>query len=78
MQDVRDQQLMDDYMHPRRPNSPQRSQRGQNQGFVVSDAPWHNTPDMSSQTDFPDLGAAAAPPAPTSASKVNWGPLHKR
>jgi len=73
MQDVRDQELMDEYMRPQRNQSPPRQRGGNNPGFVVTGAPWHNTPDMSSQTDFPDLGAAA-----TTAPKVSWGPMHKR
>lgn len=72
MQDVRDQELMDEYMRPRRAASPGgrgAGSRGQ-QGFVVTGAPW----DVSSQQDFPDLGATAGGPQ----AKVSWGPAAKR
>jgi predicted PilT family ATPase len=70
MQDVRDQELMNEFIRPARNSSPQRGQnRGGGAGFIVTNAPW----DMSSQSDFPDLGGGAANGGP----KVSWGPAKR-
>lgn len=80
MQDVQDQEMLKDYQMP----STGRQSMGHNQhheaspGFVVTGAPWNATPDVSSTTDFPDLGAAAASGGPGPARSVVWGPSLKR
>ena len=41
--------------------------------FVVRGAPWDAAPDMSSASDFPELGAANSKSNP-----IRWGPPVKR
>lgn len=72
IQDVRDQELVEEFTHaPSRQQQQDNRPPGNQKGFVVVGAPW----DMSSQADFPELGMSGS----TGASKnIPWGPSFRR
>ena len=69
LQDVLDRELISQYEKPSQdhreaPREPQKP-------FLVTNGPWDRKPDMTSETEFPELGGAASP---TKASHNVWGP----
>ena len=79
MQDINDQEMLKQYMHPAATGSDDPKEKGDPRGFVVRDAPWSagggkgNAPDTASTEDFPEFGATVGKPS----APVAWGPRRK-
>ena len=68
MQDVLDREMLAQYEKPTMPSSGNR--REPQKPFAVINGPWDKKPDMSSDTDFPELGGGSLPSKPP---KNVWG-----
>ena len=81
MQDVKDNELMEQYTYSNRSSQGGSTDgegggaQGTQQGFIVRDAPWSKAPDTNSMQDFPEFGTAAPKAAPPAFA---WGPRRKR
>ena len=79
MQDIKDQEMLQQYMHPSGRGSEDRKEKGDPRGFVVRDAPWSggggkgHAPDTASTEDFPEFGATVGKPS----ASIAWGPRRK-
>ena len=79
MQDIKDQEMLQQYMHPSGSRSDDRKEKGDPRGFVVRDAPWSggggkgHAPDTASTEDFPEFGATVGKPS----APIAWGPRRK-
>ena len=72
LQDINDRVLLEQYQKPSRGD--EHSKPSKQAPFVVRGAPWDaSAPDMSSASDFPELGAANS-----KAPAIRWGPPVKR
>lgn len=70
LQDINDRVLLQQYEKPTRSDEHERPPK--QAPFMLRGAPWQ-APDVSSASDFPELGAAKSNAAP-----MRWGPAVKR